>query len=103
MSILICGITTADRCGNNHRLKVRVDDDGSMSYHFKSLLGSTSFSLSNLALKEPLPEMRSDTLNGTIEEVLRVLRTGSEIPVSTDRYAQVATAAFVCPHCGGDL
>jgi len=99
--ILICGITL-DAHGNKHRLKVRMAPDGSLSYHLKSYLGGTSFSLSNLQLKKPLPEMRSDTLDGTIKAILASLATGVEKPESIDKYAHVTTGGPSCPHCGGD-
>lgn len=102
MNTLICGITTQDGFGNKHRLKVRMAPDGSMHYHLKSLLGSTSFALSNLQLRQPLPEMRGDTLKGTIQAVISALDTGVERPIHTDTYAKKGVNE-VCMHCGADL
>ena len=97
MSILICGITTADAYKNKRRLKVRMADDGSLSYHLKSYTGSTSFAISNMALKRPLPEMREDTLKATMDVILSVLREARVEILDTDMYAFPAAPQWQPP------
>ena len=95
MSALICGITMTDHQFNKQRLKVTMHSDGHLSYRLKSYLGSTSFAISNLQLKDPLPEMRSDTLEQTIVSIMDALHTGIPKPTATDVYATVAKPKWV--------
>jgi hypothetical protein len=101
MSILICGITTTDPCNNKRRLKVRMGTDGSLTYRLTAYMGSTGFSLNNLQLRVPLPEMRRDKLEDTFEDILRALRSGVQKPGDINMYVQRDKNA--CPHCGGEL
>ena len=105
MSRLICGITTLDPLGNKRRLKVTMHSDGSLTYRLTAYAGSTGFSIGNLYLKAPLPEMRKDTLHGTIDAVIQSLNTGTTKVAGVNKYAQVVPndATAECPHCGRAL
>ena len=89
MSILICAFTLEDAMGNKKRLKVRMAEDGSLYYSLRARLGSTSFSIGNIQLTRPLPEMRRDKLLDTVSDIRRALVTGVYSVSKPDIYAKV--------------
>ena len=87
MSRLIAVLILQDSMRNKKRLKIRMGDDGALYYTLLAYTSGTSFSLANLALRDPLPDMRSDTLAGTMGAIVRALGTGGDRIIDTQMHA----------------
>lgn len=102
MGILIVQYILKGPFGNKYRFRVRMADDGSLSYRLLGYTSDTGFAISNMQLKEPLPAMRCDRLDDTLGEIEQARQTGLYQEISRQVFATVDDSNC-CPHCGGEL